>query len=253
MQFLPYIKLYPSTKLDSYPRFRQNFKIIILCTEISEINFSNNLKLNSKISNKNRNLFFICEHIFLRNSYSNIVSKQTSTILYKKHIFDSLSIASPFKSFWFNKKVKKCVDFGAGGGFPGLVLAIFFPQIFISMLDSIQRKTNFHNGIFSILWIKNCNSICSRGEHIIFSISHRKKYDVVTSRAVAELENLLELFVYITNSYAKFIAMKRIKGCSKELNSTHNLSIKLDFKIKSIIKIDKRYSGKVLIVYKKIN
>jgi len=235
-----------------YTIVRKNIKPVLSIMKIFWQNEYCNLKIKSKVFNNNRNLFLISEHIFLRNSYSNIISKQTSHILYKKHIFDSLTIAPTLKSFWCNKKNKNCIDFGTGGGFPGLVLAIAFPQIFFSMLDSIERKTKFHHGIIFVLNIKNCNSICSRGEYFISSISHRKRYDLVMSRAVAELVDLLELFVSMTNSDGKFIAMKKIKGCGNEFYITYNYSVKLNCKLKSLVKVDKTYLGKVLVIYKKL-
>ncbi len=222
-------------------------------TEIDVSKQISKIQLNiiNKNLNKNRKLFFISEHIFFRNSYTNIISKPTTNILYKKHIFDSLSISSIFKSFYSNKKTKYCIDFGTGGGFPGLLLSIFFPRVFISLVDSILRKTNFHVGILNILKLKNCNSICLRGEKISNSIFHRNKYDIVTSRAVAELAELLEIFSTISNSKGKIIIMKKIEGFEKEINNTKNDFSEHDFKVKCLIKVDKKKSGKLVILYKR--
>ena len=210
---------------------------------------SHTFEVYHKISNKNKKLYLISEHTYFRNSYTNIISKQTANIIYKKHIFDSLTLISIFRCFWSNTDTKKCVDFGAGGGFPGLIISIFFPEIFITLLDSIERKINFHLGAFKILEGKNCNSICLRGEHFIHSSMHRKKYDVITSRAVAKLVDSLKLFLNLSKSKGKIFAMKKLKGCAKEINETSIYFSTAKFKLKCLMKIDKRNSGKILIIY----
>ena len=207
--------------------------------------------LNSKISDKSRRLYFISEHVFLRSTYNNIISRQTSTVLYRKHIFDSLSIATVFKSFWITDDVLNCIDFGTGGGFPGLLLSIAFPEIFISLLDSIERKVKFHIGIIGILNIKNCNSICLRGEQLGNLLVYQEKFDIITSRAVAELIDLLPLFSCITSSKGKLIIMKKIEGCEKEIDSTSIYFPDPKFKLKCLVKVDRKRSGKVIIIYKK--
>lgn len=215
-------------------------------------NLFNKLKLERKTSKNNRSLFFITEHILLRNSYNNLVSNKTANVIYKTHIFDSLSIFWIFRSFWSTKKIKNCIDFGTGGGFPGFLVAIFFSEIFVSLLDSIERKTKFHFGVLEILNLQNCNSICIRGERIYQSIVHRTKYDIVTSRAVSELEDLLKMFYFMAKNGGKFIAMKRIKCCGKEIENTYTYFSEPNFKIKCLIKVDKRNDGKVLKIYKKL-
>lgn len=204
-----------------------------------------------KLLHKNRNLYFVSEHVFLRNNYNNIISKQSTNIIYKKHVLDSLTIVPFFKSFWYNKKPKACLDFGTGGGFPGLIISIFFPEIFISLLDSIEKKTIFHKGTLDIIKSPNCNSICLRGERLNYSINHLKKYDLVLSRAVANLGLLIELSKTLIKSAGMFIAMKKIDGCGKEINETVIVFSKQDVKLKCLVKVDTKRSGKVLFVLKK--
>ena len=231
-------------------------KIFVQETHIMMKNIQHSLldriKLNDKAFYKNRSLFLVTEHILLRNSYNNLISNQTANIIYKKHIFDSLSISAILKSFWFNKKIKNCIDFGTGGGFPGLLIAILFPEIFISLLDSVERKTKFHMGILDILDLKNCNSICIRGEKIFKSIVHREKYDIVTSRAVSELIDLLQIFSIMSNIEGKFIAMKKIKSSGKEIKKTFVYFSEPKFKLKCLIKVDRTNTGKMVLIYKKI-
>jgi len=204
-----------------------------------------------KLLHRNRKLYFVSEHVFLRNNYNNIISKQSANIIYRKHVLDSLTLMPFFKSFWYNKKTKTCLDFGTGGGFPGLVISIFFPEIFISLLDSIEKKTIFHRGTLGIIRSSNCNSICLRGERLNYSINHLKKYDLVLSRAVANLGLLIELSKTLIKSTGMFVAMKKIRGCGKEINDTIVFPLKTDVKIKCLVKVDTKRSGKVLFIFKK--
>ena len=204
-----------------------------------------------KLLHRNRNLYFVSEHVFLRNNYNNIISKQTNNIIYKKHVLDSLTLAPFLKSSWYNKKTKTCLDFGTGGGFPGLVISIVFPEIFISLLDSIEKKTIFHRGTLDIIRSTNCNSICLRGEQLNYSINHQKKYDLVLSRAVANLSLLIELCKILIKPAGMFVAMKKIGGCGKEIKESVVFVSKPDVKIKCLIRVDNKKSGKVLVVFKK--
>lgn len=252
MTKIGFLEIFQNKKIRMILFSQQTFIKKLIKIKGNKISFSDKFSLNQGSLTKSRELFFISEHIFLRNSYNNIISKQTSHVVYKKHIFDSLSITPVVKSFWYNQKTKYCIDFGTGGGFPGLLLSIFFPEIFISLIDSIQRKTNFHNGIFDILELSNCNSMCIRGENFCNSSFHRNKYDLVTSRAVAELVDLLKIFLYISNSEGKFIAMKKISGCEKEIRDTSSYFSEFNLKLKCLVKIDRKNYGKVLILYKKL-
>lgn len=219
--------------------------------EFTKMNLSNSLENYKTLLKGNKNLFYVSEHVFLRNTYNNIISKQTTNVIYKKHIFDSLSLAPFFKSFWHTKKEKTCLDFGTGGGFPGLVLSVFFPQIFISLLDSIEKKNSFHIGILNIIKSDNCNSICFRGEKLGHSINYQEKYDLVLSRAVADLSLLICLSITFLNTKGKFTAMKKINGCAKEINNTMVFFSKPNIKLKCLVKIDNEKMGKVLVVFKK--
>ena len=208
-------------------------------------------KIDEKISGNNRNFFYITEHVFLRNSYNNIISNQTTSTFYKKHIFDSSSIVPLIISFSNNKFPQKFMDFGTGGGFPGLVLLTYFPRVFVLFLDSIEKKNHFHEGMFRILESKNSNSISSRGEQLVLSKMHKETYHIITSRAVADLGELLKIFFKFSKDNGKLIAMKKIKGCGHEFNNAKSELSSGKIKIKCLVKIDKKKQGKSVFLFKK--
>ncbi len=84
------------------------------------------------------------------------------------------------------------------------------------------------------------------------SINHQEKYDLVLSRAVADLKLLIYLSITLLNSKGKFTAMKKINGCGKEIKDTMVFFPEPIIKLKCLIKIDTEKTGKVLIVFKKL-
>ena len=100
---------------------------------------------------------------------------------YEHHVLHSLSIATQF-DFPAGYEI---MDLGAGGGFPGIPLAIFFPEVHFHLVDSINKKLKVVDAIASQIELKNVTVQHSRAEDI-----KDKKFDVVVSRAVAPLKDL---------------------------------------------------------------
>lgn len=159
------------------------------------------------------------EQLFkIYNSHTNLVSKNDEKVLFEKHIYDSLCLALFFKKFNINTSAK-ILDVGTGGGFPSLPLAIVFPQLQIYPLDSIAKKIGFIEFVQKELRLDNIHAICKRAEEL----PHEKKgcFDVVTSRAVASLNTLLEYTVPFASLNGFVVAFKS-KNVDEELQNAQN-------------------------------
>ncbi|HTQ66913.1 MAG TPA: 16S rRNA (guanine(527)-N(7))-methyltransferase RsmG [Puia sp.] len=115
------------------------------------------------------------------NAKINVISRKDIDSLYEKHILHSLSIAA----FFTFPKGYEVLDIGTGGGFPGIPLAIFFPDTHFHLTDSIGKKIKVVESIVSSIHLSNLSTQHIRAEDI-----KKRQFDSVVSRAVAPLKEL---------------------------------------------------------------
>lgn len=144
--------------------------------------------------------------------------------VYLKHFYDSLTIS---KAIDLSTKKTLC-DIGSGAGLPGIVLKIVYPNLNIVLIDSLQKRVNYLNTIIKELKLKDIVAIHSRGE------DYKGKFDVVTARAVANIEKLLKYTMHLVSKDGVFIAMKA--NIDEELNIIVQNKINKKYYIKEIIK-----------------
>lgn len=115
------------------------------------------------------------------NEKINVISRKDINNFYEHHVLHSLAIATQFEF----KKGAEIIDLGCGGGFPGVPLAIFFPETQFHLVDSINKKLKVANEIATAIGLQNITTQHTRAEEI-----KNRKFDLVVSRAVAPLKDL---------------------------------------------------------------
>lgn len=161
-------------------------------------------------------------------SYNNNVNLTAITKeedVYLKHFYDSLTL---FKGIDLKENLKIC-DLGTGAGFPGLVLKIVFPNLSITLVDSLEKRIKFLDLVIKELELKNIKTVHSRIEEF----KEIEAFDVVVSRAVAKINILLELGCRIPKVNGLFVFMKG--NILEELKSAKNALKVLNYSLEKII------------------
>lgn len=172
-------------------------------------------KLGFKVTDKELSqLDTIYKTLIDTNKTMNLTRITDKENVYLKHFYDSLTLA---KVYDLNKSQTLC-DIGTGAGFPGLVLKIFYPNLDITLVDSLQKRVNYLNKLIEKLNLKGIKAYHNRAEDLI---KERKKFDIVTARAVANLSKLLLWTMPLINKNGSFLAMKG--NVEEELNHAKDI------------------------------
>ena len=148
-----------------------------------------------------------------KNKVLNLTAHKCIDSSWKYNVLDSLLFNDIIPN------VGKFLDIGSGGGSPAIPLKLSFPQINMTMLDSVGKKVNFLNEVVGELNLENTIAIHSRIEE--FVIANRDSFDVVTARAVASLPTLLEYALPALKIGGILLAFKG-KNVSEEIESATN-------------------------------
>ena len=141
------------------------------------------------------------------NQKMNLTAITIEEEIWEKHFYDSLLFT--FSAF-FKKEGASLIDVGSGAGFPGLVIAICYPKLNVTLLEPLGKRCNFLNEVITALKLTNVNVVNMRSED--YAQTNREKYDFCVSRAVARLNILLELMMPLIKVGGIFIALKGDKG-----------------------------------------
>ena len=135
------------------------------------------------------------------NEKINLTAITEDTEICIKHFYDSLTVFPYIKG-------NNLIDVGTGAGFPGIPLKIIFPELKITLLDSLEKRVNFLNEVCTTLNLTEIEAIHSRAEDAGRNAIFREQYDICISRAVAKLPVLLEYCLPFVKVGGIFIAMK---------------------------------------------
>ena len=130
---------------------------------------------------------------------------------------------------------KSVIDIGTGAGFPGIPLKIAFPELKITLLDSLNKRVNFLNEVIEMLGLKDVTAVHGRAEDYAKQKEHREKYDFCVSRAVANLSTLSEYCIPFVKEGGSFISYKSGK-IDEELSQAENAVKILGGKVQDVVK-----------------
>ncbi|MDK6298498.1 16S rRNA (guanine(527)-N(7))-methyltransferase RsmG [Staphylococcus caprae] len=141
------------------------------------------------------------------NEKMNLTSITEEHDVYLKHFYDSIT-----PSFYYDFDGDKSIcDVGAGAGFPSIPLKIVFPELKVTIVDSLNKRIQFLNHLAAELGLQDVSFVHDRAESYGKGV-YRESYDIVTARAVARLTVLSELCLPLVKKGGQFIALKSSKG-----------------------------------------
>ena len=180
---------------------------------------------------KSKEFFKEYIEVFLKqNSVLNLISKNDEKFLWEKHVYDSLSIEKFFEKYSLSGEIS-LLDIGTGGGFPAVPIAITYPDIKVTAVDSIGKKIRAIDSIKQKLNLENLTAINARIESL------DGKFDIVTSRAVSSLKNICNYALPKLKKGGYFVAYKSRKT-PDEIQEAEVVLKKYKAKIIEIVEYD---------------
>ena len=160
-------------------------------------------KIDINLTNKQLNEFYTYMNLLIEwNKNINLTAITEPEEIIKKHFIDSLTISKNIQ------KDSSIIDVGTGAGFPGIPLKIVREDINVVLLDALNKRLNFLNEVIKENKLENIETVHFRAEEIGKNKKYREKYDIATSRAVAQLNILAEYLLPLVKIGGKCICMK---------------------------------------------
>jgi 16S rRNA (guanine527-N7)-methyltransferase len=137
-----------------------------------------------------------------RNEHVNLTSIVSPEGILTLHMLDSLSVASHLGD------AREIIDVGTGGGFPGVPLAVAFPDRNFTLVDGTQKKIRFVSDAIEALDLRNATAMAARAENLPLNKNDSVHYDVVVARAVSTLADLVHNAGRLLAPHGRLLAMK---------------------------------------------
>lgn len=187
------------------------------------------------------------EMLVEKNKVMNLTAITEFDEVIEKHFLDSLSLIKVYDL----KKDISVLDMGTGAGFPGIPLKIAFPGLKVTLADSLNKRILFLQEVIDELHLENIEAVHARAEELGKNKTYREMYDLVVSRAVANLSSLEEYCVPFVKIGGNFISYKSGE-IEEEVSNAKNATFLLGGKVKDVYKFDLYEQKRSFVIIEKV-
>lgn len=188
------------------------------------------------------------EMLIEKNKVMNLTAITDFDEVLEKHFEDSLSLIQAVDL----EKSQAVIDLGTGAGFPGIPLKIAFPNLQITLADSLNKRILFLDDVIRELGLVGIDTVHGRAEDLAKNSDYREKFDLCVSRAVANLSTLSEYCLPFIKIGGKFISYKAGE-CDEEVAASKSSVFLLGGKISDIKKFELGESGRAFVIIDKVS
>ena len=188
------------------------------------------------------------EMLIEKNKVMNLTAITDFDEVLEKHFEDSLSLIQAVDL----EESQAVIDLGTGAGFPGIPLKIAFPNLQITLADSLNKRILFLDDVIRELGLTGIDTVHGRAEDLAKNSDYREKFDLCVSRAVANLSTLSEYCLPFVKIGGKFISYKAGE-CDEEVAASKSSIFLLGGKISDIKKFELGESGRAFVIIDKVS